>query len=135
MRRVAEEIAGRQDRPGRDLLGNVLRRDIAHLQVTALQRHELRALLEQVAAVIALEGEVVPDGVVEHLHHLGADVLLREDGGEAQLWLVLRERRNGTREGKGCGSCQRLAACEIERHWQYLPVAVPVFRRAPLRAR
>ena len=33
-------------------------RDVAHLEVAALQRDELGALLEQVAAVVGLEGEV-----------------------------------------------------------------------------
>ena len=83
MRGVAEKIAGSDDRPGRDLLGDVLRRDVAHLEIAALQGDELGALLEEIAAVVALEDEVVLDGVGEHFHHLGADVLLGEDRREA----------------------------------------------------
>jgi hypothetical protein len=44
---IAEEIGRGQHRPFRDLVGNILRRDVAHLQIAALQRDKLRALLEQ----------------------------------------------------------------------------------------
>ena len=105
MRGVAEQVGGGEDRPGRDLLGDVLRGDVAHLEIAALQGDELGALLEQGAAVIALEDEVVLDRVGEHLHHLGADVLLREHGREAQLRLVLRERRARRRQRRA-GRCR-----------------------------
>src|SRR3546814_15499189 len=86
-------------------------RDVAHLEVAALEGDELGALLEEGAAVVALEGEVAFDGVGEHLHHLGADVLLGEDGREAQRRLVLRKsghaRSEERRVGKECVStCQ-----------------------------
>ena len=43
---VAEQVGGGQQRPGRNLLGNVGRRQVAQLQVVALKRDELGALLE-----------------------------------------------------------------------------------------
>ena len=55
---VAEDVGRGQDRELRHLVGDVLRRDVAHLEVAALQRDELGALLEEVAAVVGLEHEV-----------------------------------------------------------------------------
>ena len=78
MRSIAEKIGGSDDRPGGDLLGDVLRSDVAHLEIAALQCDKLGSLLEEIAAVVALEDEVVLDGVGEHFHHLGADVLFGE---------------------------------------------------------
>jgi hypothetical protein len=91
--RVAEHIGRGQDRELRHLVGDVLRRDVAHLEVAALQRHELGPLLEEVAPEIGLERKVRGDRLGELLRHLGPDVLVRKDGGEAQHRLVLRERR------------------------------------------
>ncbi len=95
--RVAEQVGRRQDRPGRNLLRDVLRRDVAHLEVVALQRDELGALLEQVAAVERLERVVRFDILREHLDHVRADVLVREHCREAQRRLGLRPGGNDLR--------------------------------------
>src|SRR3546814_3518480 len=62
--------------------------------------------------------EVAFDGVGEHLHHLGADVLLGEDGREAQRRLVLR--KSGQADGGGrsgqAGSDQKAAAGCLQCH-------------------
>ncbi len=73
---VAEQVGRGQDRPRGDLVGDVLRRDVAHLEIAALQRDEFGALAEQRSAVVQLELEVFRDRLGEPLHHLGADVLL-----------------------------------------------------------
>ena len=67
---VAEQVGRGQDRPRRDLLGDVLRRDVAHLEVVALQGDQLRALLEQRAVVERLDVEVAVDVLREHLDHV-----------------------------------------------------------------
>ncbi len=95
---IAEEIGGGEDGPFGDLIGDVLRRDVAHLQIAALEGDELGALLEQRAAIIGLQLEVAGDRLAEHLHHLGADVLLGKDGREAEDRLVLSR-------GDGCDRC------------------------------
>ena len=76
---VAEQVGGGDDRELGHLVGDVLRRDVAQLEVAALQRHELGALLEQVAAVVGLDGEVLADRLGELLGHLRPDVLVGED--------------------------------------------------------
>jgi hypothetical protein len=45
---VAEQVGRGQDRPGGDLVGDVLGRDVAHLEIAALQGDELGALLNSV---------------------------------------------------------------------------------------
>ena len=82
---VAEDVGRGQDRELGHLVGDVLRRDVAHLEVAALERDELGALLEQVAAVVGLEGEALAERLGELLRHLRPDVLVREHRGEAQL--------------------------------------------------
>src|SRR4051812_4457386 len=56
---ITEEIGGRDDGPSRDLVGDILRRDIAHLEIAALHRDELGPLLEQGAAIIGLESKAL----------------------------------------------------------------------------
>src|SRR5262249_5755789 len=92
------------DRPGWNLLRDILRGDVAHLKVVTLDGDELGPLLEQRAAVISLEDEVVFDRISEHLHHVRADILLGKDGREAQLRLILRK------DGEGCGSSDQSGA-------------------------
>src|SRR4030095_1804335 len=87
---VPEQVGRRQDRPRGNLLRDVLRRDVAELQVVPLERDELGPLLEQRAAKVRFHRVVGFDVLGEALHHVGADVLVREYGGEAQLWFVLR---------------------------------------------
>ena len=54
---VAEEVGRGNDRPGRDLVRDVLGRDVAHLEIAALHGDEFGALLEQRAAVVGLQRE------------------------------------------------------------------------------
>ncbi len=118
---VAEQVGRGQDRPGRDLLGDILGRDIAHFQVAALHGDQLGALLEQRAAVIAVERELVADAIGEVLHHLGANVLRRKDGREVQFHLVLCRRGRAWRdEGRGHTGGQQRASREFH-HGCYLP--------------
>ena len=78
---VPEEVGRGNDRPGRDLVRDVLGRDVAHLEIAALHRDEFGALLEQRAAVVGLQREADGfDVLPEALHHLRPDVLLGEDG-------------------------------------------------------
>ncbi len=116
MRSVTEEVGGRENRPLGDLLGNVLGRDIAHLQVAALDGDEFGALLEEVAAVIGLQLEVSADSFGKFLGHLGADILLRKDGRKLENRLVLSQRRNGEHCRSQHGCAKQMAACEIEHH-------------------
>ena len=108
---VAEQIGGGQERPGRDLLGDVLRREIGHLDIAALHGDQLGALLEQRAVEKRLEIVAVLDGLAEGLERFGADVLLRGDGGEAELLLRLCLRGAGGTEcnQRGSGSQHRTA--------------------------
>ncbi|MBO0237178.1 hypothetical protein, partial [Vibrio parahaemolyticus] len=77
-----------------NLVGDVLRGDIAHLEIAALHGDELGALFEQGAAEVGLQGEAPPLNIGGNaLHHLGADVLLREHGGEAKRGRGLRACR------------------------------------------
>lgn len=64
---------------------------------------KLGPLLEEVAAVIGLEHELGADGLGELLHHLRADVLVREDRGEAQGLRILAQRRKRQTAGQRCG--------------------------------
>ena len=94
---VAEQVGRGQDRPGGHLLGDVLRRDVAHLEVVALQGDQLGALLEQRAVVERLELEVGLDVLGEHLDHVGADVLVGEHRGEAERGRPCACARAGSR--------------------------------------
>ena len=78
-------ISGGQQRPGRDLLGDVGRREIAQVEIVALQRDQLGALLEQRVAPVRLEIEVVLDRGGEGLVGLGAKIGFGERAAEAQL--------------------------------------------------
>src|SRR5690606_34032550 len=113
---VAEEVTRRHDGPGRNLVGDVLRGDLAHLEISALEGDEFRALLEKISAVIAFKREVVGDRLGKLLHHVGADVLLGEHGRKAQFWLILSEsRERSERTGRG-GTDQKLTACGLIIH-------------------
>src|SRR5690606_25871836 len=113
---VAEQIGGRQYGPGGNLLRKVLRGDIPHFQVSALERNKLRSLLEQVAAVIALENKIVLNSLGKFLHHLRADVLLGEDGGKAQFGLGLRECGKCGRCCSDSGSHEKASTCRLQGH-------------------
>ena len=113
---VAEGVGGRQDRPCHQLLGDVLRRDVAHLEVVALQRDELGALLEQRAAVERLDLEVALDVLGEHPDHVGADVLVREHRGEAQRGLVLRPGGHDLRRGQRGAGLEQRTTVDLEVH-------------------
>ena len=123
---VAEQIGRGEDGPRRDLVGDVLRRDVAHLEVVALHGDELGALLEQRAAVIGLELEALRLHVLaEPLHHFGPDVLLREDSGEPQVCGRLRsEWRAGAHRQKCDGRSHYEAAIDIEFHVFPSPISL-----------
>jgi hypothetical protein len=93
--RVAEQVGGGEDRPGWDLLGDVLRRDVAHLEVAALHGDELGALLEQRAAEEVLDVEATTDLLAEHPERLGADVLVADHRSKAKFRLRLCEDGGG----------------------------------------
>ena len=57
MRRVAHQVAGREDRVLRDDLGDILRRNHADFQIAALHRLDLGALAEQRAVEVNLHVE------------------------------------------------------------------------------
>jgi hypothetical protein len=98
---VAEQERRRQQRPGRNLLGDVCRREIAQVEVVALKRDQLGALLEERVAPVRLEIEIVLDRSGERLVGLGAQVGLGEGTAEAELLPGLcagapgSERKNG----------------------------------------
>src|SRR5690606_14349557 len=94
----------------------VLRSDVTHLEVAALQCDELGPLFEEVAPVVALECEVARDRVGKLFHHLGADILLREHRGETKLRLILPKGRKGGRCTKSGSSDEELAACRMRGH-------------------
>src|SRR5690348_10202146 len=92
-------------------------RDVAHLEVTALQGHEFGALLEQGAAIIGLEREVAGDRLAELLHHFGANILIGKHGREAKHRLILRESRQRSGGGQERGTDQQRAAGQRIGHW------------------
>ena len=118
--RVAEQVGRGQDRPGRDLLGDVLRGDVAHLQVVPLQGDELGALLEERRVEEEVDLEVVLHPLGKGLHHGRADVLVREHRGEPQRGLGLRHRRetegHGGRGGEGGACLERGTSVDCVRH-------------------
>ena len=115
---VAKKIRRGQDRPCRDLLGDILRRDVAHLQVVALQGDQLRALLEQSPVVEGLHLEIALDLLREHLDHARANVPVGEHCGEAEGRLGLRPGRQGVRGGKGRARLERRTTVDLEVHVQ-----------------
>src|SRR6266568_3711498 len=110
---IAKKIRRRQDRPRRDLLGNILRRDVAQLQVVALQGDQLRALLEQSPVVEGLHFEIAPDLLREHLDHARANVFVGEYRGEAQRGLRLRSGRQRVRGGKSGTRLERRTTVDL----------------------
>lgn len=99
---VAEQVGGGHHRPGRDLAREVLRRKVRHLHIAALQRNKLGALPEQGGVQVQLDVEVGGEVALEAAHGLPADVLVGEDGGEAQALAGLGLRRDGGGGGE-CG--------------------------------
>ena len=103
---VAEQVGRCQQRPGRDLFGDIRRREVAEIEIVTLEGDELGALLEQRVAPIRLEVEIVLDGRAERLVGLGARVGFGEGAAEPELWLGLcagvpggGERNNGGATG------------------------------------
>jgi len=88
---IAEQIGRRQDRKGRDLVLDILRRDVAHLKVAPLERHQFSPMFEKCRPIVAVEGIAIAKGGCEFLHHFGADILLRKHGREVQLDRALRQ--------------------------------------------
>ena len=89
---IAEQIRRRQYGPRRQLLGDVLRRNVADLEIVALHGDELGSLFEQRAAQVQLELEVPLDVLGKHAHHVRADVLVGKHRGEPQRRPVLPPR-------------------------------------------
>ena len=100
---VAEQIGGRHHRPGGDLTREILRRQVRHLDIAALDGDQLRALAEQRRVQMQLDIEVARQVALKALHRIGADILVGEDRGEADaaalLGLGLQDRRGGKRGG------------------------------------
>ena len=80
---VAEQECRGHQRPGRNLLGDVGRREIAEFKIVTLQRDQLGTLLEQRVAPVRLEIEVVFDRARELLVGLRAKVRFGEGAAEA----------------------------------------------------
>ncbi|MCY1558655.1 hypothetical protein D9M68_956090 [compost metagenome] len=97
-----------------------MRRDVAHLQVVALQRHQLGALAEQRGVQEHLDLEIGLDVLGQHLHHVGADVLVREHGGKAQGGLGLRPGGHHRCGGERSAGLQHRAAVEMGVHGESL---------------
>ncbi len=116
VRSITEKIGGGQNGPFRDLIGYVLRCDIAHLQVAALEGNEFRSLLEEIAAVIRLQLEAAADFLTKHLRHLGTNVLLGKHCREFQGGLVLSQRRKRQSSRSHCNRAKEVTPLEIVVH-------------------
>ena len=101
---VTEQERRRQQRPGRNLLGDVCRREIAQVEVVALKRYQLGALLEERVAPIRLEFEIVLDRSGERLVGIGAQIGLGEGSAEAELLPGLSAGAPGGGERKNGGA-------------------------------
>jgi hypothetical protein len=89
---------------GRNLLGDICRREIAQVEIVALKRDQLGALLEERIAPVGLEFEIVLDRSGERLVGLGAQVGLGKGAAEAELLLVLCGGAPGGGERKNAGA-------------------------------
>jgi hypothetical protein len=101
---VAEQVGRGHHRPGRDLPREVLRRQVRHLHIAALDRDEFRALAEQRGVQVQLDVEVAGEVALEAAHRLGADVLVGEDGGEADAPARLGAGADGRRSDESGGA-------------------------------
>jgi hypothetical protein len=117
--RVTEQIGRSQNRPRRNLVRNVLRGDIAHFKIVALQGDEFGTLLEEIAAEIGLDGREVSDLRAQQAHHFGADILLGKHCRETQRRLVLRQ--NGECCGQQNATNHEGAARKRKSHLSVLP--------------
>ena len=88
---IAEQIGRGQQRPCRNLLRNIRRREIAQIEVVTLERDQLRALFEKGVAPVRLKIEVVFDRRSEGFVGFGAQIGFRERAAEAKLLPGLRE--------------------------------------------
>ena len=86
---IAEQVGRGQQRPGRDLFGDIRRREVAEIEIVALEGDELGTLLEQRVAPIRLEVEIVLDGRAEGLVGLGPRVGFGEGAAEPELGFAL----------------------------------------------
>ena len=113
---IAEQIGRGQQCPGRNLLGDVLRSDVAHFEVVTLQCHQLGTLFEQRGVEVRLDLEVGRDGLGELLHHFSANVLVREHGGKTQGGLRLCPGRQHRRGGERSAQIEGGTAAEVGVH-------------------
>jgi len=84
---------------------NILRRQIAHLEVAALKRDLFGSLLEQRVDPVRFESELVLDGSCKRLVGVRSRILLGECAREAQLGLrlrVCRRQRPGRQQRAAC---------------------------------
>ena len=91
VRGIADEIAGREDRPLVDLARDVLRGDEGHVEIAALHGADLGALLEERRAEMDLELEIGCRRLqllLHHGQHLGVPVAVDGRGRDAQLGLL-----------------------------------------------
>ncbi len=91
---IAEQIGRSQKRPFGDLVGNVLRGNVAHFEVSALQGNEFGTLTEKRAAVIGLDSGNVTHSIGELAHHSGADVLIGKYGRKPERLCILSHDRH-----------------------------------------
>ena len=98
--RVADHVAGGEDRELRHQLGDVEGRDRRQFQVAACHRGRLGALLEQRGVQVDLHVEFARCALVErfleHRPHLAVPVIRHGRGRDAQQHLVLRHCGRGT---------------------------------------
>jgi hypothetical protein len=121
--RVAEQISRSQNRPCGNLVRNILRGDIAHFKIVALQGDELGTLLEEIATEVGLDGREIGDLRAQQAHHLGADILLGKHRRKTQGRLVLRQ--NGECCGQQNAANHEGAARKRKSHMSVLPWGNP----------
>jgi hypothetical protein len=117
---VAEQIGGRHDGPGRDLPREVLRREIRHLDIAALDRDQLRALAEQRRVQMQLDIELGGKVALEAAQRFGPDVLVGEDRRQADAPARLGAGADDRRGGEGGSGGQHGPAAEGQRHGRFL---------------
>jgi hypothetical protein len=132
---VAEQEGCGHQRPSRNLLGDVGRREIAEFKIVTLQRDQLGTLLEQRVAPVRLEIEVVFDRGRELLVGLRAKVRFGEGAAEAQLDLGLRARGAAASEhdqrsgaGNDTAAGDGLFHCVLLQYSDFRCASVGIFR-------
>jgi hypothetical protein len=114
--RVADHVAGGEDRELGHQLGDVEGRDRAELQIPARHRRRFGALLEQRRVQVDLDVELAGRALVERLledgPHLAVPVVGHRGGADAQQHLVLRQGGGCGQGGGGHGEGREQAAAQ-----------------------